>query len=253
MKTKEILKEFSHVKNFQKLFVTSMDWHIKADKWSDKVTGDLEDQSVLIGCRDCSSGHCCNQPVVATFLDSFPIACVHHKAGLNDQKSRDLLRTTGELQETLMEKDDLGYNMPCPFFNSKKRLCLVYKVRPVICRVYWAIDDKEKCGHRNTNELVGVINYSPIVGALTRASMEIAEIMGYGKRNIFVRSLPLAVSVCLEALNDPDNFWDILIKKSVIPDDRLKNILMSQTGGDRELMEEVSQIFNDLEVVRAGE
>jgi Fe-S-cluster containining protein len=188
---------------------TASEGHLWVDAWVDQELdkGGRNGLGKSV-CFDCGLGHCCRQPVVATFIDAFPIAMRLDGEGKNTPGFRRRLMAAGVRQETALVKgtEDEPYNCPLLVHNR----CSVYNIRPVMCRAHYAFHSRDACvpyWERTDNERpkVCLVDHSPAFVTAAKVAVDFA--LKYGApmpAEPWVRALPYQLSVVMGALRKPE-------------------------------------------------
>lgn len=184
---------------------TANEGHLWGDAWADneldKARREGPGETV---CHGCSTGHCCRQPVVATFLDVLPIAMRLDGVGENTPGFRRRLMAAGIRQEKALVEGAEDEPYPCPLLVHNR--CSVYPIRPIMCRVHYAFESRDACvpywerpdGKR---PLVCLVDHSPAFVTAVKVAVDFAAKHGARKPNSpWVRALPYQLSVVLGAI-----------------------------------------------------
>lgn len=164
-------------------------------------------------CTGCTIAGCCKQPVLATWIDAFPIAVwFHGRGGLSSKTLKRYFELGHKMEYTLRNGTEDEYADDCVFLDKGK--CVVYEIRPMICRAYYAFGDRANCTPYHEREdgerpMICALDHSPAIAATIYVATDMAgELKCPHARMPWVRALPLQVAILLNALElSPDAFW----------------------------------------------
>lgn len=224
------------------LIAAARNVHECGDYWASSAKKEAALRGKPITCDGCRRGYCCQQPVLCTPPDAFPIALKLDQEGKNDRAYRRFLRDCGRRQEEAMERgtQDEAKNR-CPFLSlDHKNECEIYDIRPFPCRIYLVISSSDDCqpyvdrsdGLRPKS---AVVNNVEIQSFVLSNMLEFSEELGW-PRAPYIRSLPTMVATWLTAAVAPiTQFWGIVQQGATLDLDVLER--MSQKRDNNPWME----------------
>ncbi|HHP0492490.1 YkgJ family cysteine cluster protein [Vibrio harveyi] len=123
----------------------------------------IDEISPFAVCRK-GCGACCKLPVHVSSVEAKLIASYSG-------------RTMKKLKKTKLIPDKVLQDDYCPFFDTSSKVCSIYEIRPLSCRLYSSLDHYEYCGgieeHTQTTlQVTSPVNHGYVVLSLRLAERE---------------------------------------------------------------------------------